>query len=432
MKGSYRIIDQSDSEALAEALSKNGQLLLPMLELIQDAKMAVDQAIDVSGRATIQALLMLSAQKLAGEKHPGKASGDIRWHGSQKGVVHLAERQLKVSKPRLRRKGPEGQTAEVNIPVYEALQRDGPTSQRMLEILLSGVSTRRYRDVLPEMAQSVGISKSSVSRQAIAASEQQLQELLEKDLSQSFIVVIYLDGIQLGKHHVLCAVGVDPQGYKHVLGLAAGASENATVVKELLAGLVQRGLDPKEPRLFVIDGAKALRAGIEAVFGPRHAVQRCRNHKLRNVLDRLPKEQQGQTRSAMKAAFTLEEREGQKKLEQLASWLERSGWQGAADSLREGLTEMFTLNRLDLPANLCRCLATTNLIDSSHSGVREKTHRISHWQNESMALRWAATSLLATAGKFRRIMGYQQLWILQQNLKRFAETSEVVTQRKAG
>jgi transposase-like protein len=432
MNESYQINDPSNSQALTKVLSKNGQLLIPMLKLIEDARMAVDQAIDVSGRATIQALLLLSAQETAGEKHPGKSSGDIRWHGTQNGVVHLAERKLRVTKPRLRKKGVGGKGAEVPIPVYEALQRDGPTSQRMLEILLSGVSTRRYKDVLPEMAQSVGISKSSVSREVIAASEQQLKELLEKDLSQTTILVIYLDGIQFGKHHVLCAVGVDPQGYKHVLGLAAGASENATVVKELLEGLVARGLDPKEPRLFVIDGAKALRAGIATIFGTHHAVQRCRNHKIRNVVDRLPKEQQQQTKSAMRAAFTMEAKEGTKKLEQLAGWLERGGWQAAADSLREGMSEMFTLNRLDLPEKLCRCLCTTNLIDSSHSGVREKTHRISNWQNESMALRWAATSLLATAGRFRRIMGYQQIWILQQNLKRFAEASEVATQRKAG
>ena len=432
MKRSYQILEQADSDKLAEVLRKNGQLLLPMLELIQQARMAVDEAIDVSGRATLQALLLLSAQELAGEKHPGKAAGDVRWHGTQGGVVHLAERKLRVTKPRLRKKGSGGKGAEVPIPVYEALQRDGPTAQRMLEILLSGVSTRRYRQVLPEMAQSVGISKSAVSREAIAASEQQLKDLLEKDLSQLSILIIYLDGIQLGKHHVLCAVGVDLQGYKHVLGLGAGASENTTVVKELLEGLVARGLDPKEPKLFVIDGAKALRAGIDAVFGTHHAVQRCRNHKVRNVLDHLPEEHKQQTRSAMKAAFTLDAKEGQRKLEQLAGWLEQSGYQGAADSLREGLPEMFTLNRLDLPPKLCRCLATTNLIDSSHSGIREKTHRISRWQNEAMALRWAATSLLATAGKFRRIMGYQQLWILQQNLKRFAADAEVVSPRKAG
>jgi putative transposase len=432
MKGSYQIVDRSNSEEWTRVLQQNGQFLLPMLQLIEEAKMAVDEAIDVSGRATIQALLLLSAQELAGKKHPGKAGGEVRWHGTQGGVVHLAERKLKVTKPRLRKKGSGGQGAEVPIPVYEALQREGPIAQRMLEILLSGVSTRRYAQVLPEMAQSVGISKSAVSREVIAASEQQLKDLLAKDLSQTPILIIYLDGIQLGKHHVLCAVGVDLQGYKHVLGLCAGASENTAVVKELLEGLVARGLNPQESKLFVIDGAKALRAGIDAVFGTHHAVQRCRNHKLRNVLDRLPEDQHGQTRSALRAAFTLEAKDGQKKLEQLAAWLERGGWQGAADSLREGLTEMFTLNRLDLPASLCRCLATTNLIDSSHSGIREKTHRISRWQNEAMALRWAATSLLATAARFRRIMGYQQLWILQQNLKRFAATSEVVTQRKAG
>jgi transposase-like protein len=196
----------------------------------------------------------------------------------------------------------------------------------MLEILLSGVSTRRYQEVLPQMAQSVDISKSSVSRRVIAASEQQLKELLEKELSQTTLLVIYLDGIQLGRHHVLCAVGVDSQGFKHVLGLAARAPEKAPVVKELLESLVARGLNPKEPRLFVIDKAKALRAGIDAVFGTHHAVQRCRNHKVRNVVDRLPKEQQPQTKSAMKAAFTMEAKEGPRKLEQLAAWLERGGW----------------------------------------------------------------------------------------------------------
>jgi len=435
MKGSYQIIEEPDSESLAAFLSKDGQLLLPMLELIQQARMAVDEAIDVSGRATIQALLLLSAQQTAGAKHPGKESGEVRWHGKQSGVVNLAERKLRVTKPRLRRKGGQGDGgagAEVPIPVYEALQRDGPTSRRMLEILLQGVSTRRYKRVLPAMAQSVGISKSSISRQTIAASAKLLQELLAKDLSQTTILIVYLDGIQFGQHHVLCAVGVDPQGYKHVLGLAAGASENTTVVKELLEDLVQRGLDPQQRRLFVIDGAKALRAGIDAVFGPDNPVQRCRNHKLRNVLDHLPKEQHDQTKAALRAAFKLDAKAGQGKLEQLAGWFERGGWSSPASSLREGLAEMFTLNRLGLPASLCRCLATTNLVDSSHSGIREKTRRVSNWQDQAMALRWASGSLQATAEKFRRIMGYQQLWMLQAHLKQKTDATEVVTERKAG
>ena len=231
---------------------------------------------------------------------------------------------------------------------------------------------------------------------------------------------------------MLCAVGVDPQGYKHVLGLAAGASENTTVVKELLEDLVQRGLDPQQRRLFVIDGAKALRAGIDAVFGPDNPVQRCRNHKLRNVLDHLPKEQHDQTKAALRAAFKLDAKAGQGKLEQLAGWFERGGWSSAASSLREGLAEMFTLNRLGLPASLCRCLATTNLVDSSHSGIREKTRRVSNWQDQAMALRWASGSLQATAEKFRRIMGYQQLWMLQAHLKQKTDATEVVTERKAG
>jgi transposase-like protein len=389
----------------------------------------------VSGRATIEALLLLSARQEAGGKHPGKEAGSIRWHGRQKGVVALAERKLQVTKPRLRRKGRAGDGgpgAEAPVPVYEALQREGPTSRRMLDILLQGVSTRRYKRVLPAMAASVGISKSSISRQTMAASEKVLKELLEKDLSGTALLVIYLDGIQFGKHHVLCAVGVDPQGYKHVLGLAAGASENTTVVKDLLEGLVKRGLDPQQRRLFIIDGAKALRAGIDAVFGNGNPVQRCRNHKIRNVLDHLPKEQHDQTKAALRAAFKLDAKQGQGKLEQLAGWLQRGGWDSAAASLREGLPEMFTLNRLGLPPSLCRCLATTNLVDSSHSGVREKTRRVSHWQNQDMAMRWTAGAIMATAEKFRRIMGYQQLWMLQAHLDHKADSTEVVTQRKTG
>ena len=279
----------------------------------------------------------------------------------------------------------------------------------------------------------VGISKSSISRRAIAAGEKVLRELLAKDLSQTPVLVIYLDGIQFDRHHVLCALGADSQGYKHVLGLAPGASENSTVVKELLEDLVRRGLDPKTRRLFVIDGTKALRAGIEAVFGADHPVQRCRNHKIRNVLAHLPEDQHEQTKAAMRAAFQLDWKTGQTKLEQLAGWLERGGWSSAAARLREGLEEMFTLNRLGLPASLGRCLCTTNVLDSSHAGLREKTRRVSRWQGQDMALRWAAGALLATAKKFRRIMGYQQLWMLQTHLEQKSDQQkEIAMPRKTG
>jgi len=410
----YQILDRKDSRKLAEYLSQDGQLLLPLLELITNTEAAVDELIDLAGRATIEAILVLSAREVAGDKRPGKKAGPIGWHGRQKGVVPLAERKLRVEKPRLRRKG-KGRRKEVQIPAYEARLMNSALGGRILEILMRGVSSRNYREILPEMAQTVGVSKSQVSREFIEASEQSLKELCERRFDQKNILVIYLDGIQFGQVHVIVALGVDSEGYKHVLGLREGASENATVVRELLEELVDRGIDPKQRRLFVIDGSKALRCAIDSIFGPANPVQRCRNHKIKNVMDYLPDDLKDQAKTSMQAAFRLEANQGMSKLEKLAEWLDKE-YPSAAASLREGLSEMFTVNRLGLPKVLHRCLCTTNIIESPHSGLRQKTHRVTRWRDGSMVLRWCASALLATEKNFRRIMGYKQLWILQANL----------------
>jgi len=404
----YEIADRKDSRALTEFLQKEGQFLLPMVSLIETAQGAIDEVIDVAGRATIEAVLHLSAQEVAGEKHPGQAQGAIRWHGQQSGVVPLSNRKLRVKKPRLRHK----EQGEVEVPAYQALRTNSTLAARMLDILLHGVSTRHYRQVLPEMAQTVGVSKSSVSREAIEASEQVLQALAERRFDDRDILLIYLDGLRFGRQHVLAAVGVDSQGNKHVLGLRQGASENAVVVQELLEDLVARGVRPGRRRLFVIDGSKALRQGIEAVYGSTNPVQRCRRHKERNVLSYLPKEEQLRMRQVMKAAWRLPASQGEARLEKEAQALEKDH-PSAAASLREGLAEMFTVNRLGLPALLSRGLCSTNVIESSFSGARSKTRRVTHWQDGSMALRWAASSMVATEKNFRKLTGHKLLWMLQ-------------------
>ena len=155
----------------------------------------------------------------------------------------------------------------------------------MLEILLAGVSTRKYARVIPAMAETVGVRRSAVSRETIEASERVLEELMERRLDGWDLLVIYLDGIQFGDYHVLGAVGVDVEGKKHVLGVREGASENAEVARALLEDLVVRGVDTGRRRLFVLDGSKALGSALDQVFGRQHPVQRCRNHKVRNVVD---------------------------------------------------------------------------------------------------------------------------------------------------
>lgn len=436
MSERYQIVPAAanlDSKELATFLAKDGQLLLPMLDLVEQAQCAIDEVVDVMGRATIEAILRMSAEQLAGPRQQGKRTDrDVAYHGTQKGRVALKERQLRVDKPRLRNKNSqEGKTGEVEIPAYTAMHKDVRLADRMLQIMMAGVSTRRYAEVLPEMAEQVGISKSQVSREFIDSGERLLKQLAERDFSEKDLLVIYLDGVQFGPYHVICAVGVDGQGHKHVLGFREGATENAEVAKALLEDLVARGVSGFRRRLFVIDGSKALRKAIDQVFGEENFVQRCRNHKVRNVLGHLPKEQHDQARSTLKAAWKLEADEGLQKIEQYASWLERD-WPSAAASLREGLAEMFTINRLGLPSSLRRCLGSTNLIDNSHSALRERTRRVKRWQNGTMALRWAAASLDAASKNFRRIMGHEHLWMLQATLDESQHDNQLAQEMKAG
>ncbi|MBA3895484.1 MAG: transposase [Gemmatimonadales bacterium] len=233
--------------------------------------------------------------------------------------------------------------------------------------------------------------------------------------------MIYVDGRVFGEHHVLAAEGVDANGEKHVLGIAPGSSENHHVAKDLLQSLIERGLDPERPRLFVIYGSKALRKAILELFGPDKPVQRCRAHKLRNVVERLPKEERDQTKNAMRVAWRLDEKEGKQKLQTLASWLEHQDHPDAAASLREGMDEMFTVNRQGLPSALRRCLATTNIIENPNGGVRRRTGRVSRCRDSSMILRWTAASLLECETGFRKIMGYKDLWLLKAKLDELAQ-----------
>jgi transposase-like protein len=428
MKRTYEVADQTDKRAIEEFLKREGQFLLPMVELVERTEVAIDEVIDVVGRATIGAVLEMSAEGVAGPKQAGKQrdEGSVVWYGRQGGQVYLSDRKVRVDRPRLRRRE-GGQGGEVEVPAYEAMQRPGRLADRMLEILLAGVSTRNYEQVIPDMADTVGVSKSAVSREAIQASTRVVRELMERRFDDVDLLIIYLDGMQFGRHHVLAGVGVDEEGQKHVLGVWHGASENGELAKALLRDLAERGVRPERRRLFIIDGSKALRKGIDEVYGADNPVQRCRNHKLRNVVGHLPKEDHDQVKAVIRAAWKLEAKEGEAKLEHLARWLERDH-PSAAASLREGLTEMFTINRLGLPAPLRRCLGTTNLIDSTHSGARQKTRRVTNWKNGEMALRWAAGAMIETEKSYRKILGYRHLWILKAHLD---DQEPVAEMRKA-
>lgn len=426
MKKDYQILTRAERESatvIQQFCQANGQILLPIVEMIESASQVVNSVIHEIGLQTIEMLLVLSAEQVAGARTQGKESGDIRWYGSQGGRVALADRKVAVKRPRLRHKT-EG---EIKVPAYESLRKNASVGQQMLGALMRGVSTREYDEVLPDMAASVGVSKSAVSRQAAEASAEQLKQLQDRRWDQTELLILYIDGQRFGPHHIISAVGVDIEGKKHILGIEAGATENAGTVKRLLTHLRDQGLQTDRRYLFVIDGAKALRAAIDEVFGAEQAVQRCRNHKIRNVLDELPDEQKGQTLNLMRAAWKVTTaEEGEKRIEQLARFLEQEH-ESAARSLREGLPEMFTLQRLQIPKSLHACLGTTNIIESPQSGVQARTGNVTRWRDVDMVQRWVASAWLITEKHFRRIIGHRDLWALAAILGRETKVQKNVS-----
>lgn len=327
----------------------------------------------------------------------------MRWHGQQGGLVNLGTSKLKITRPRLR--GPVG---EVTLPGYAALAGDGDLSRRVADVLTCCVSTRKYARVMYRCADEMGISRSAVSRHFVKDSAQALAKLMSRDFSHTDLVAIYVDGIIVARHHVIAAIGVDPTGIKHMLGLAPGSSENVKVVKDLLSSLAERGVDLNVPRWWVIDGSKALRSGIEQLCGDAARVQRCRIHKIRNVTERLPKARAAQTRWVMAQALKGDADAGIQKLKAHARHL-KAQHPDAAASLLEGLEELFTINRLGVTGELARCLATTNIIESPNSAVRRVSGRVTRYRDAQMALRWVAAGFLEAEKAFRRLRGHKHI-----------------------
>ena len=387
------------------------EMPLPMVEVWEELQAEVEQLTGQAGLRIISAILEDEVTRRVGPSHrPGPELGAVRW-GRQPGYVVFGGRKVVIERPRVRtRKG-----KEVELDSYARLQHDGRRQRAVREGIVAGLTTRNYRRAVESVVEGYGIEKSSVSRELVAASAAQLQELCEKKLGELDLVAILIDGIHLGKQ-VLVALGIASSGEKQVLGLWQGATENTTVVKELLEDLVARGLNPDRRYLFVIDGAKALRAGIERVFGERAEVQRCQIHKRRNVKEHLPKSAQGDTDRRIRNAYAMTEYAAAKaELEKIFRQLERIN-PSAARSLEEGLEETLTVHRLGVGKLLRQTLASTNPIESCFSIVEKVARNVKRWRAGNHSLRWTATGLLEAEKKFRKVKGYRELEILQRKL----------------
>jgi transposase-like protein len=365
-----------------------------------------------AGLEALGEMMEADAASVCGPRH-GRGGGRRaqRW-GRTAGPLGFHGGKVLVVRPRVRGRGGR----EVALPSWERALAEDWLGRWAMNLMLIGVSTRRFgRAVrLPQAdvpaGPGSGVSKSAASRRFVALSAERLAEWLAADLSGLDLLAVQIDGIHLDEDLLLvAAVGIDGEGTKHPLGLVEGATENAAVVQALLDDLVTRGLDPSVPRLFIIDGAKALSKAIRRTFGRETPIQRCQVHKARNIVDRLPKHLHASTRRTLRQAWELDDAgKAEKLLRNLARTLEREA-PGVAGAILEGLDEILTVVRLGLPKQLRRSLACTNIIENIMGSVRRVCRNVKRWRDASMALRWTAAAMLEAARGFRRLKARSQL-----------------------
>ena len=334
--------------------------------------------------------------------------------GSDKGSVLAQGQRLQVRKPRVKKSG-----HEVRLKSYSALQGYDILCDRVLRHAMSGVSSRNYSHLLDDISGGIGLSKSSVSRAFNKSSKQALESINHRDLSECRFSAIMIDGVSFGSRMVIVALGITDKGKKVVLGLREGNTESWEVCRDLLEALIDRGLDKEKGYLFVIDGSKALRKGIDRVFSGRSVVQRCIHHKERNILSYLPQGRHIEFKRRWKRLHGLtDEMSSKLEYESLLSWLKRIN-HSAFTSLKEAEMETLTTIKLGVSLLLRKSLSSTNPIESVFSVVRDKVRRVKNWRSSpDQVLRWSAVTLLEAEKHFRSVKGFKDLEQLEQNLKK--------------
>jgi transposase-like protein len=331
-------------------------------------------------------------------------------HGHEAGEVTLGGRRVAVERPRVR--SADGRS-ELPLTIYRHFADRDPLTRVVLERMLAGVSTRRYRRTQEPIGEEVerrarSTSKSSVSRAFVERTREALDQLMARRLDDVRLGVLMLDGIELKGRTNIVALGITTGGVKIPIALWEGSTENGVVATALLSDLVERGLNPGQGILFVIDGSKALRKAIRDVFGDA-PVQRCIRHKERNVLAHLPERDRPAVKRRLRQAWALDDHEqALDRLKLLAAELKRSH-PGAAASLREGIDETLTLPRLGVTGSLKRTLASTNPCESMIECVRRTSRNVKRWRSGEMGLRWTAAGMLEAERQFRRVIGYRGL-----------------------
>jgi transposase-like protein len=399
---------KAERRELNDGVRERLQLSLDREEVLELLRNSLDVFAIAIGRRVAVGLLEDEVEQLCGPRHDWDQAGRTATrYGRQQGYICVGGQKTRIQRPRVRSTTNHG--GEVPLERYGQLQQPEALPQAFLRRLVRGVSTRDYEGVIDSTAAACGVKKSSVSRGFVRASAESLKAWTGRSLTGTRYVAVFIDGVEYAGETLVVALGLTTDGHKHVLGLRQGATENAPVVTSLLEELQTRGLDTSRPTLFVLDGAKALVAGVKRVFGRQAVIQRCQIHKRRNVQAHLPQRHHAELNRRLSEAYSQTSyAQAKSLLHDAVLWLKRLSPDAAA-SLEEGLEETLTVIRLGVPELLRRTLSNTNVIESALSVTRTVTARVKRWRDGDMRRRWCSAGLVRAETKFRRVKGYRQL-----------------------
>ena len=429
MKKPYQIESQRAVKQLEEMAAEGNpavQLVLPMAEMVGWLRQGVGELIRQAGVQIIGLMMEEEVRELVGQRSQPQAKRKANRWGSERGFCVVMGQKVPIERPRVR----STDDREVRLGSYELFHRGEPLTETVWEKLMLGLSTRKYGQAVRQFTEAYGLEKSAVSEHFIEASRAKLKQLMERRLDKLRFCALLVDATPFEGQQMVAALGIGQDGRKTILGIRQGATENATVVGELLGDLAERGFDFTATRLYVLDGGKALSAAVKTHAGESALIQRCQVHKRRNVLDHLSEDQKPLVAQKLNAAYAAEDYDAAKlalnKLHRELMDLNPS----AARSLAEGMEETLTVHKLQVPTLLRKTLASTNVIESAFSVVEKVCANVKRWHPGDQRERWVGSGLLIAEKHFRRVKGHKLIPLLLRQLEMLAPSKIAVVKRR--
>jgi transposase-like protein len=426
LKKQYQIEQQravQQFRRIASEQNPNIQMVLPLADIVGMLQQGVGNLLREAGLALMQTVMEEEVRQLAGERHQQHDGRKAHRWGTEKGYCVIDGQKVPLRRTRLRK-----QNRELPLGSYELFQRSGPLQMGVWEKIMRGLTTRGYAAVVRDFQDAYGIEKSAVSENFIAASREKVKQLMERPLGDLALCAIVIDGTPFKDRQMVVALGIGCDGRKTVLGLREGATENTAVVNGLLDELAGRGLDFSIPRLYILDGGKALAAAVRKHAGEAALIQRCQVHKKRNVVDHLPEEYRAEVKRKLQNAYAMADyNDAKKALQRLHRELMDLNPSGAR-SLEEGMEETLTVHKLRVPDQLRRTLCCTNVIESAFSIVETACRNVKRWRNGDHIERWVGSGLLVAEKQFRKVIGYRHIPMLLSSMASLVPKKPVVKQ----